>query len=116
MYTSMNQDLIISAVHVLFTGPFLLYVGVVQPENIYFYYVLFGLAVVIILAFLNRFFRKELYAWLFVHLFLFAALLLSVSVLKIMGKKVPPYLYSFLVAVGIAAVGYHIYKVVKHMY
>jgi hypothetical protein len=71
---------------------------------------------VIVLAFLNRFFRKELYAWLFVHLFLFAALLLSVSVLKVMGKKVPPYLYSFLVAVGIAAVGYHIYKVVKHMY
>ena len=112
----MNQHQIISAVHILFTGPFLLYVGIVQPENIYFYYVLFGLAVVIILAFLNKFIRNELYAWLFVHLFLFAALLLTVSVLKIMCQKVPEYLYSFLTALGIAAVGYHIYKVAKHAY
>lgn len=112
----MDEHLIISTVHILLTGPFLLYVGIVQPENIYFYYVLLGLAVVIVLAFLNKYMRNELYAWLFVHLFLFVALLLSVSVLKIMGKKVPHYLYSFMVALGIAAVGYHIYKVGRRVY
>jgi hypothetical protein len=110
----MNQEILINSVHVLFTGPFLIYVGLYQPQSIYFYVVLFILAIAIVLAFINRYINKELYAWLFVHLFLFMTLLASTSILRFMDKPIPNYLFSFLLAIGIAAVGYHSIKIVKH--
>jgi hypothetical protein len=110
----MTQELIINTVHVLFTGPFLIYVGLYQPQSIYFYVVLFTLAIAIVLAFINRYMNKELYAWIFIHLFLFVTLLASTSILRFMDKPIPSYMFSFLLAVGIAAVGYHSIKIVKH--
>ena len=109
----MNEDLIISLVHVFFSGPYLIYLGLYKPKSIYFYILLFILALVIIGAFIYRYLTNKLYAWIFVHLLLFVVLFLTISILRFMNKEIPYYLYSFLLAIGIAAVGYHIIKIYK---
>ena len=105
----MNLDLIISLVHVLITGPLFIYIGLTKPANMIYYYALLLLAVIIVLAFIYRYLHKGLY----VHLLLFASLLISIFYLKIMHKEVPYYLYSFLIAIGIAAIGYHLMKILN---
>lgn len=112
----MNLDLIISLVHVFITGPLFIYIGLTKPINMIYYYILLLLAVIIVLAFIYRYLYKQLYAWLYVHLLLFASLLFSIFYLKIMNKEVPYYLYSFLIAIGIAAIGYHLIKIFKSIY
>ena len=109
----MDYDSIISLVHIFFTGPLLIYIGIAKPNNIIFYYILSLLAVVIVLAFIYRFIKKQLYAWLYVHLLLFSVLLYSISYLRFTNQKIPYYLYSFIVAIGISAIGYHIIKIIR---
>jgi hypothetical protein len=104
---------IISLIHIFFTGPLLIYIGIVKPQNIIFYWILFLLAIIIIIAFIYRFLQKQLYAWLYIHLLLFTLLLFSISYLRFKEQKIPYYLYSFLVAIGIAAIGYHLLKILK---
>jgi hypothetical protein len=111
----MNINLIISLVHVFFTGPLLIYIGLTKPINIIYYYILLLLAVIITIAFIYRYLYKQLYAWLYVHLLLFATLLYSIFYLKITNNKIPYYLYSFLLAIGIAAIGYHLIRIFKLM-
>ena len=107
-----NKNLI-NYVHVLFTGPFLIYVGLKKPSNNNFYIILFLLALIIIGAFYNRYRNNELRAWFYVHLLLFVPLLLNICYLKFYNKNISYYLYSFLVAVGSGAFGYHFIKLIK---
>ena len=107
------NDIIISLIHIFITGPFLVYIGILNPNNILFYILLFLLAIIIIISFIYRYINKELYAWLYVHLLLFATLLFYICYLRFTQQKIPNYLYSFLLAIGIAAIGYHIIKLFK---
>lgn len=109
----MNPHIIISLVHVLLLGPFLIYLGLYKPECKYFYITLCILAFVILGVGIYKYLHNSLYAWLIVHLILFATLFLTVSVLRFTNQEIPPYLYSFLLAIGIAAVGYHTIKIYK---
>ena len=111
----LNTNTIISLIHIFITGPFLIYVGLTKPDNIIFSIILFLLATIIVCAFIYRFIKKQLYAWLYVHLLLFSVLLYSISYLRFTNQKIPYYLYSFLVAIGISAIGYHIIKVIKYV-
>ena len=104
---------LINYVHILFTGPFLIYIGLKKPSNNIFYIILLLLALIIIASFYNRYKNNELRAWLYVHLLLFVSLLLSICYLKFYNKKIPYYLYSFLVALGSGAFGYHFIKLIK---
>jgi hypothetical protein len=106
-------DLIISLIHIFITGPLFIYIGLVMPKNILFYILLFLLAIIIIISFIYRYINKQLYAWLYIHLFLFATLLFYISYLRFTQQKIPKYLYSFLIAIGIAAIGYHIIKIYR---
>jgi hypothetical protein len=108
-----NKDIIISLIHIFITGPFFIYVGLTKPNNIIFSVILFLLATIIVGAFIYRFIKKQLYAWLYVHLLLFSVLLYSISYLRFTNQKIPYYLYSFLTAIGIAAIGYHIIKIIR---
>ena len=108
-----NIDFIISLIHIFITGPLFIYIGLMKPNNILFSYILFFLAIIIIIAFIYRYVKKELYVWLYVHLLLFASLLLYICYLRFTQQKIPDYLYSFLLAIGIAAIGYHIIKIFK---
>ena len=73
------------------------------------------MATIIVCAFIYKYVKKQLYAFLFVHLLLFSVLLYSISYLQLTQQNVPDYLYSFLIAVGVAAVGYHFIKIVKQI-
>lgn len=108
-----THHLIISLVHIFANGPYLIYLGLYQPENVYYYIGLFILALAIMGVFIYKFLTNKLYAWLLVHLFLFVSLFLTICILKFMDKKIPQYLFSFILAIGIAAVGYHIIKIYK---
>jgi hypothetical protein len=107
----MNIHLIISLIHILITGPLLIYIGIIKPNNIIFYWILLLLAIIIVIAFIYRYLYKQLYAFLYVHLLLFATLLFSISYLKFREEKIPYYLYSFLIAIGFASIGYHFVKI-----
>ena len=108
-----NIDFIINLIHIFITGPLFIYIGLTKSYNIIFSIILFILAVIIVSAFIYRYFNKQLYAWLYVHLLLFATLLFYISYLRFTQQKIPDYLYSFLIAIGIAAIGYHIIKLIK---
>jgi hypothetical protein len=106
-------NLIISLIHIFVIGPLFIYIGLVIPKNILFYIPLFLLAIIIIISFIYRYINKQLYAWLYIHLLLFATLLFYICYLRFSHQKIPKYLYSFLIAIGIAAVGYHIIKLLR---
>lgn len=108
-----NILIMISLIHIFITGPLFIYIGLTKSYNIIFSIILFILAVIIVSAFIYRYFNKQLYAWLYVHLLLFATLLFYISYLRFTQQKIPDYLYSFLIAIGIAAIGYHIIKLIK---
>ena len=108
-----DNDYIISLIHIFITGPLFIYIGLMKPKHILFPLILFFLGLIILVAFIYRFVKKQLYAWLYVHLLLFATLLFYICYLRFTQQKIPNYLYSFLLAIGIAAIGYHIIKLFK---
>jgi len=109
-----NIDIIISLIHIFITGPLFIYIGLTKPSSIVFSFILLFLAIFIVLAFIYRFYKKQLYAWLYIHLLFFSTLLFYISYLRFNKLKIPDYLYSFLMAIGFAAIGYHSVKLVKY--
>lgn len=103
----MNIHKIKNILHIFITGPLLVYIGLVQPSQIYFYYILLALSFTIIGIFIYRLINKSLYPWIYVHLLLFSLLFFIIGYKKIIDKNVPVFLYSFLLAIGIGAIGYH---------
>ncbi len=92
-----------------------MYIGIAKPESIYFYVVLLLMAIAIIIAFISEYMKRTLSPWLYIHLLLFSLLLLSIVYYKFYKGDVPLYLYSFLLAVGIAAFGYHLLKIIRKL-
>lgn len=107
-----NTKLIISLIHIFITGPLFIYIGIKKPLNILYYVILAIFAITIIIAFINRYIKNQLYEWLYVHLLLFSSLLLYISYLKFTNKNIPNFLYSFLIAIGFGAIGYHFTKII----
>lgn len=107
------KSIYVSFAHILFTGPLLLYVGVKRPTDIWIYYfmAIYGLIAAIYL--LYKLFGSEWKPdkiWYIVHILLFIPLVLYIS---IYNKKMNPTFFSFLTAVGIAAIGYHLFKLLR---
>jgi uncharacterized membrane protein len=68
-----NTHFIISLIHVFVTGPLMIYIGLTKSYNILFSLLLFLFGITIITAFIYKYLNKQLYAWLYIHLFLFAS-------------------------------------------
>lgn len=100
-------------IHILILGPLLTYIGIMKPSNLYFYYILFALSISIVSVFIYRYINNGLKAWSFVHLFIFALLLFTISYKKIIDNNVPLYLYSFLIAIGVSSIGYNLIRLVR---
>lgn len=96
--------------HILFTGPLLIYVGLKQPEWVWIYRLLFAMGVLLAVYFvylivtLNK---SPYHVWLAIHLVLFFPLLIWVGW---KGPEAPKIAFSLLLAVGIAAFGYHLVR------
>ena len=108
----MNKHTLISLIHVFINGPLMIYIGYFKPKNIIFYWILFLIGIGLILDILYRYVKNNIHAWLVIHLILFAPLFAYTGYLGINKEKIPYYLHSFILAIGIAALGYHILKLV----
>lgn len=83
-----------------------------KPSNLYFYFILFALSISMVCVFIYRYVNNGLKAWSFVHFFIFALLLFTISYKKITDNNVPSYFYSFLTAIGVSSIGYHLIRMV----
>jgi len=106
----MNKHLIIHLFHIIIFGPLLIYIGYSKPSQLYFYYILGILGILLLIDILYRLITKHMYAWLYVHLVLFVPLFIYIAYHRIINQKIPNYTYSFLLAIGIAAFGYHLVR------
>jgi len=111
----MNHGTIVHLVHMLMSGPLLIYVALAQPKTQYVYWLLMVLGVAICAKFAYTAFTTELsqrHVWYAIHAVLFASLLVYVGYMGVYSE-VPRIGYSLLLAVGIAAVGYHTVRIVQ---
>ena len=106
----MNKHLLIHLFHIIILGPLLIYIGYSKPDQLYFYYILGLLGIFLFFDILYRLITNKMYAWLYVHLILFVPLFIYIAYHRIINQKIPSYTYSFLLAIGIAASGYHIVR------
>ena len=108
----MNKHILISLIHIFINGPLMIYIGYFKPKNIIFYWILLLIGIGLILDILYKYVKNNIHAWLVIHLILFAPLFAYTGYLGINKEKIPYYLHSFILAIGIAALGYHILKLV----
>ena len=106
----MNYKILNSLVHVGFNGPLMMYIGYTKPKHKFFYWLLLVLGILILIDLLYKLYTNNLRAWLVVHLVLFVPLFIYTGYLGISSKNIDYYYYSFLSAIGIAAFGYHLVK------
>lgn len=102
---------IVSILHILVSGPILLYLGLKQQKPIYVYYILLGLGIILGVFFLVEFLSKRNRLWLLIHLVVFVPLLICCGFMK---DKTPPIILSIFIALGCAAIGYHIIKLLRN--
>lgn len=100
-------------IHILFSGPLLMYVGYAKPENIWIYRALLatGITVCIMFAYKMYVMRpwSERHVWFALHAVVFAGLLIYVG---LKGTSSPQVAFSLLLTVGIAAFGYHLVRMI----
>ena len=90
----------------------MIYYGYFKPKNIIFHWILLIIGILLILDILYRYLKNKMHAWLYVHLFLFAPLFIYTGYLGVNKIKIPYYLHSYILAIGLAALGYHVLKFV----
>ena len=115
MKSSLNYHLILNISHVLFNGPLLLYISLAKPENVYFYYLLLLVGAAITYTSISKILSNTAYKWIYVHLLLFAPLILYVGYLGAKEEKIPYYLFSFMQAIGAGAIGHHAISLIKKL-
>jgi len=109
----MNDATMLHLIHMLFSGPLLIYVALVQPTSPYVYWLLLLLGIAICFKFTYSAFTTEFsqrHVWFAIHAILFSSLLIYVGS---MGPDTPKVGYSLLLAVGIAAIGYHTIRLIQ---
>ena len=109
----MNKNQIISLIHIIFNGPYMIYLGLIQPTNLIFYYILFIYSLIVLVNILFRIYNNQSHAWLYVHLILFVPLFLYIGYLGITKQEIKYYYFGFLLAIGLAAFFYHLLKFFK---
>lgn len=104
----------INLIYIFFTGPLLIFIGLFKPVFQWIYWLLFLTAVYVMIRFsiwLSQ--VKELssrHAWYLMHILLVVPLLLYVGWMK---KETPSTIFSLLLALGIAAFGYHLVRLIE---
>lgn len=108
------MELSVYFIHIFFIGPFLIYIGLYEPSSPYFYWVLLLLGTYIICKFVfvgvtTKW--SERHVWFALHALFFGTLLLYVGY---HGPTTPHVAFSLLLAIGIAAFGYHSTRFIQH--
>ena len=101
--------------HLLINGPLMIYIGYIKPKHIFYYYLLFIIGLVFAIHLLFKYLgEQKLSAWLYVHLLIHIPLFMYVGYLGINNMKIAWYYYEFILALGIAAMGYFSVKLYKY--
>jgi len=100
----------INLAHILVTGPFLIYLGLAKNKPIFVYYILIALALFLASYLLYKIFvLKYISPWLVIHVLVFVPLLLYSGIAK---QNTHRFVNSLFLAIGCAAVGYHLARLV----
>lgn len=102
----------VNLAHILFSGPLLMYVGHQKPENMWIYRLLLGLGIFLVGFFIWECFEhlplSQRHVFFLLHAIVFGGLLIYVGVKGRDGT--PNVMFSLLLAIGIAAFGYHLVR------
>jgi hypothetical protein len=104
----------INLVHVLATGPLLIYIGLSKNISPFFYNLLIAISILIVLylVYLLLQINERKRTWLIIHLLVFLPLLLWCGIAK---EKTPYMIKSALLAIGCGAFGYHLIYIIKRL-
>lgn len=105
----MTLPLLVNIFHALLIGPFLIYVGMIKPPQPWVYYALLTVGILIAIKFIVSLIMNK-NDWYVVHLILFAPLLIYAGIKQ---KESPNIVFSLLLAVGCAALGYHVIRIMQ---
>lgn len=100
----------VNLIHIFGSGPLLIYVGAVKPENKWIYKSLLVLGLLIAAAFVWKIISTDVsqrHVWFFIHAAIFAPLLIYVGLYE---HKTEQIVFSLLLAIGFAALGYHVFR------
>lgn len=106
----------INLVHAFVTGPLLVYTGLSKTRPLWVYHILLALGVMLTLYFPYVIATKKMsqyHVWLFIHLALFIPLLIAIGVMR---DRAPKILFSLVLAIGIASIGYHLIRLYQHYF
>ena len=114
---NIDRWLLIMLFHIFFNGPLLIYIGYVKPTDIYLYlYLLLKASTFLVYLLYKLYTTSNLSPWLYVHLILFMPLFIYVGYLGTYNLTIPNYLYEFLIAIGLGAIAYHLYKLKNYSF
>lgn len=95
-------------IHIFFSGPLLIYIGLVKPKNEWIYTLLGIVGILLMVSFLTKLIMlkpfSQRHVYYAIHALLFAPLLMY---LGYTGSTAPDVVFSLALAVGISAFGYH---------
>lgn len=97
----------INFVHIFVTGPLLVYAGLVKDKPRWLFDVLFVFGISLAAYFPYVMYKNKLsqyHVWLAIHLFIIVGLMLAAGIMR---EKTPRIIFSLLLAIGVAAIGYH---------
>jgi hypothetical protein len=103
----------VAFIHIFLVAPLLIFVGLMKPQYRWIYYIIIGLGFGVFLNFGYKIGSQkwtQRTVWYLVHALLFGALLVYVGWI---GKDAPDVAFSLLLAVGLAALTYHVLRYVQ---
>lgn len=101
---------VVSLAHIFGSGPLLLYLGLMKHKPVIVYHVLLALGIILALFFVYEVLHEKHRVWLLIHLIIFCPLLIWCGIRK---DETPPIILSIFIALGCAAIGYHIIKIFR---
>lgn len=107
--------LLVRLFHIFITGPLLIWIGLTEPQSNWVYRLLFALGLLMIIAFgVKLIIAKTLNVWYVIHALLFSSLLIYAGYTGLHGGDAVPHVtFGLLLAVGIAASGYHSVRLIQ---
>jgi len=108
----MASDRVIQMAHILLFAPFLFYVGLIVPTSrSWLYPIAFILGVYVILSWCHRIWIKDYtIGWVAWHMLVIGGLLIVCGIYR---DRAPRIVFSLLLAMGIAAFGYHLTRLIQ---
>lgn len=101
-------------IHILFSGPLLIYIGLTKPQHKWIYTITGIVGVFLMLSFLIRIMTlrpfSQRHVYYAIHALLFAPLLMY---LGFRGSASPDVVFSLALAVGLSAFGYHAIRLLQ---